>query len=141
MKPFCGYNFGDYWAHWLSFAAASDRLPKIFHVNWFRKDSDGRFMWPGFGQNMRVLEWIVRRCRGEAEAASTPVGRVPHAEDLNLKGISVPPETMEALLHIDVGAWREELASIGQYLHSYGDRTPPALRVEQQRVLRALNDS
>lgn len=141
MKPFCGYNFGDYWAHWLSFAGASDQLPKIFHVNWFRKDSDGRFMWPGFGQNMRVLEWIFRRCRGDAEAASTPVGRVPHAEDLNLEGISVPPETMAALLDVDVAAWREEMASIGEYLDTYGDRTPPALRVEQQRVLRALNDS
>jgi phosphoenolpyruvate carboxykinase (GTP) len=141
MKPFCGYNFADYWAHWLSFAGASGRLPKIFHVNWFRKDSDGRFMWPGFGENMRVLEWIVRRCKNDVGAVETPIGRVPHPGDIDLDGISVEPATMKALLDIDVEAWRGELDAIGEYLESYGDRTPAALRVERQRVARALNDA
>ncbi len=141
MKPFCGYNFADYWAHWLSFTASSEQLPKIFHVNWFRKDSEGRFMWPGFGENMRVLEWIVRRCKEDVGAAETPVGRVPHPGDLNLGGISVEPAAMNALLEIDVAAWRDELAAISEYLDSYGDRTPAALRVEWQRVARALNDA
>jgi phosphoenolpyruvate carboxykinase (GTP) len=141
MKPFCGYNFADYWAHWLSFTASSEQLPKIFHVNWFRKDSERRFMWPGFGENMRVLEWIVRRCKEDVGAAETPVGRVPHPGDLNLGGISVEPAAMNALLEIDVAAWRDELAAISEYLDSYGDRTPAALRVERQRVARALNDA
>ena len=141
MKPFCGYNFADYWAHWLSFGAASGQLPKIFHVNWFRKDGEGRFMWPGFGQNMRVLEWIIRRCKGEVGASDTPVGRVPLAEDFNLEGIDVDPATMDALIEIDVKGWRDELADIGEYLESYGNRTPPALRVEHDRVVRALNDA
>jgi phosphoenolpyruvate carboxykinase (GTP) len=138
MKPFCGYNFADYWAHWLSFAGASDRLPRIFHVNWFRKDADGQFMWPGFGENMRVLEWIVRRCEGDVEADATPVGRVPRAGDLNIGDINVSPETMDTLLEIDVEAWRDELAAIGEYLESYGERTPAALRAEQERVRQAL---
>ena len=141
MKPFCGYNFADYWSHWLSFGAASERLPRIFHVNWFRKDGEGRFMWPGFGQNMRVLEWIIRRCKGDVGAANTPVGRVPHTEDFNLDGISVDAATMDALINIDVEGWRRELADIGEYLESYGDRTPAALRVEHDRVVRALNDA
>ena len=139
MKPFCGYNFADYWAHWLSFAGASDRLPKIFHVNWFRKDAEGGFMWPGFGENTRVLEWIIRRCKGEVDAATTPVGRVPRLGDLNVAGINVSPETMHALLEIDVEAWREELAAIGEYLESYGERTPAALHAEQERVRQALD--
>ena len=139
MKPFCGYNFADYWAHWLSFAGASDRLPKIFHVNWFRKDAEGRFMWPGFGENTRVLEWIIRRCKGEVEADTKPVGRVPRSGDLNVAGISVSPETMDALLEIDVEAWRGELAAIGEYLESYGERTPAALHAEQERVRQALD--
>jgi phosphoenolpyruvate carboxykinase (GTP) len=141
MKPFCGYNFADYWSHWLGFGAGSGRLPKIFHVNWFRKDGDGRFMWPGFGQNMRVLDWIIRRCKGEVGAADTPVGRVPHAEDFKLDGIDVDAATMDALIDIDVEGWRVELADIGEYLESYGDRTPAALRVEHERVVRALNDA
>ena len=141
MKPFCGYNFADYWGHWLSFAAASERLPRIFHVNWFRKDGEGNFMWPGFGQNMRVLEWIVRRCTGDVGAGETPVGRVPRPGDLNVEGIDLPGATLNALLEIDVEGWRDELGEIGTYLDSYGERTPAALRVEQQRVLRALNDA
>jgi phosphoenolpyruvate carboxykinase (GTP) len=138
MKPFCGYNFADYFSHWLSFAGASDRLPKIFHVNWFRKDADNQFMWPGFGENMRVLEWIVRRCKGEVGFAETPIGRMPHPGDLRLDGIEVSTETMRALLEVDVEAWKAEIADIGEYLQSYGERIPAALTAERERVAAAL---
>jgi len=121
MKPFCGYNFADYWSHWLSFSNASDKLPKIFHVNWFRKDQNGKFMWPGFGQNMRVLDW-----------------NMPGPSDLNLDGIDVPMATMEALLDVDCEAWKAEIADIGEYLDSYAERTPAALKAELQKVADAL---
>jgi phosphoenolpyruvate carboxykinase (GTP) len=138
MKPFCGYNFADYWAHWLSFEGASDKLPKIFHVNWFRKDDRHHFMWPGFGENMRVLEWIVRRCKGEADFVRTPIGRLPDPHDLNLNGIQVEPATMKALLAVDVDDWKAELADVGEYIDSFGERTPPELKAEWERVAAAL---
>jgi len=141
MKPFCGYNYGDYWAHWLDFAEDDGKLPKIFHVNWFRKDADGRFMWPGFGENMRVLEWIIQRCKGEAGYVETPIGRMPRKADLNLAGIDVADDTLAALLEVDSAAWSEEMQEIGNYLDSYGDRTPAALRAERDRVAAALKDA
>ena len=140
MKPFCGYNFGDYWAHWLSFEGRASRLPKIFHVNWFRKDEEGRFMWPGFGENMRVLEWILRRCKGETGARETAVGLLPESDGIDLTGIDTSTETLAELLAVDPAAWRSELEDIGRYLDGYADRTPPALREVQQDVLRALSD-
>ncbi|RPH99613.1 MAG: phosphoenolpyruvate carboxykinase (GTP) [Lysobacterales bacterium] len=139
MKPFCGYNFADYWAHWLSFEGVSDKLPKIFTVNWFRKDAGHRFMWPGFGDNMRVLEWIVRRCKSEVGAVHTPIGRMPDPADINLDGIRVAPATMRALLDVDIDAWKAELAEVGEYIRSYGDRTPAALKTEWERISTALN--
>ena len=140
MKPFCGYNFADYWAHWLSFSDASDKLPKIFHVNWFRKNADGKFMWPGFSENMRVLDWVIRRCKGEVEAVDTAIGGMPRPSDLNLEGIDVSAQTLHDLLEVDGEAWKKEIADIGDYLDSYGDRTPAAIKAEQQRVASALAD-
>ena len=141
MKPFCGYNFADYWAHWLSFSDNSDKLPKIFHVNWFRKDENGKFMWPGFGENMRVLEWIVKRSQGEVECVDTPIGKMPEESGLNLDGIDVPAQTMQALLEVDTNAWVNEISEIGDYLDSFGERTPPAIKAEQARVAAALANS
>jgi phosphoenolpyruvate carboxykinase (GTP) len=141
MKPFCGYNYADYWAHWLSFTEFSDRLPKIFHVNWFRKDADGKFMWPGFGENMRVLDWIIKRCEHKVGFLETPIGKMPLPGDLNLDGIDVPAATMEALLEVDTAAWQAEIADIGEYLDSYGDRTPAAIKAEQARVAQALDNA
>jgi len=141
MKPFCGYNFADYFSHWLSFADASDKLPKIFHVNWFRKDENQQFMWPGFGENMRVLEWIIRRCQGTADCVETPIGKLPDAGGLRLDGIQVAEATMAALLEVDVEAWKAEIADIGEYLGGYGDRLPAALEAERERVARALEDA
>ena len=108
-------------------------------MNWFRKDEKHHFMWPGFGENMRVLEWIVRRCKGEVDAVETPIGRVPVAGDLNLDGIEVAPSTMERLLEVDVEAWKAEVAEVGDYLDSYGDRTPPGLKAEWARIVSALD--
>jgi phosphoenolpyruvate carboxykinase (GTP) len=141
MKPFCGYNFADYWTHWLSFSGASDQLPGIFHVNWFRKDEAGNFMWPGFGENMRVLEWIIKRCKGEADAVATPIGKMPLDSDLNLDGIDVTPQTLAGLLEVDQAAWVTELSEIGDYLDSYGERTPAALKAECERVAWALGEN
>ncbi len=138
MKPFCGYNFADYFAHWLSFDQPGARLPKIFHVNWFRKGDDGKFLWPGFGDNLRVLEWILGRCEGKAGAAETPIGYLPRPQDLDLDGLAIDPAALQALLAVDPVAWRTELAGIGEYLDSYGARLPARLRSEQVRIAAEL---
>lgn len=138
MKPFCGYNFADYFAHWLSFDQAGAKLPKIFHVNWFRKGGDGRFLWPGFGENLRVLEWMIRRVEGRAEAVETPIGHLPRAEALNLDGVALSDEAHELLFGFDRAGWQAEFASIGEYLREFGARTPQALRDEQQRIAARL---
>jgi phosphoenolpyruvate carboxykinase (GTP) len=138
MKPFCGYNFADYFAHWLSFDKPGAKLPKIFHVNWFRKGDDGKFLWPGFGDNMRVLEWILGRCNGGEGAEETPIGNLPRAQDLNLDGLDLSHGKLEALLHVDLESWSAEYESIGEYLASYGARMPQALAREQQRIAAQL---
>ena len=138
MKPFCGYNFADYFAHWLSFDSAGANLPKIFHVNWFRKGADGKFVWPGFGDNMRVLEWILNRCKGQAGANDTPIGLLPHRGDLNLDGLELSAAALDTLLEVDHEGWARELVAIGEYLDGYGARLPAALRDEQRRVAAAL---
>ncbi len=134
MKPFCGYNFGDYWAHWLSFAERSNRLPRIFHVNWFRKDTDGRFMWPGFGDNMRVLQWILGRCEGDLGATKTPVGFVPEPDALNLRGLDLDTATVQELLAIDPEVWRQEVDEINTYFDSFNGRVPHGLRQQLSRI-------
>jgi len=138
MKPFCGYNFADYFAHWLSFDGANAKLPKIFHVNWFRKGGDGKFLWPGFGENLRVLEWMIRRVEGTADAVETPIGHLPRAEDLNLDGVALSDEAHDLLFGFDRAGWQAEFASIGDYLQEFGARTPQALKDEQQRIAARL---
>ena len=136
MKPFAGYNYGDYWAHWLSMGAKLKHPPKIYHVNWFRRDADGKFLWPGFGDNLRVLEWIVDRCAGKAGAQETAIGNLPRPEDLDLAGLDLAPGALEQLLSVQTDEWRAEAADIEKYLDEYAPRTPAALR-EQVRSLRA----
>ena len=138
MKPFCGYNFADYFGHWLSFDKAGAKLPKIFHVNWFRKGADGRFLWPGFGDNLRVLEWMIQRVEGKADAVETPIGHLPRAEDLNLEGVALSDEAHDLLFGFDRAGWQAEFASIGDYLAEYGPRLPQALLDEQRRIAQAL---
>ncbi|MSR15665.1 MAG: phosphoenolpyruvate carboxykinase (GTP) [Gammaproteobacteria bacterium] len=134
MKPFCGYNFADYWAHWASFGERSTNLPKIFHVNWFRKDGAGRFMWPGYGDNMRVLKWIVERCEGRADALKTPIGSVPHFDSLDMGGLDLTRATIDALLAIDPEIWTQEVDEIAKYLDSFGERVPAALMRQVARI-------
>ncbi|HET6632975.1 MAG TPA: phosphoenolpyruvate carboxykinase (GTP) [Rhodanobacteraceae bacterium] len=138
MKPFCGYNYGDYFAHWLSFDKPGARLPRIFHVNWFRKDADGKFLWPGFGENLRVLEWMLKRVDGEVDGTETPIGVLPRAADLNLEGTDVSHADIDALLAIDGDGWQEEMDAIGEYLDSYGEHMPARLRSEHAAVVKAL---
>ncbi len=139
MKPFCGYNFGDYFAHWLSFDRPGAKLPKIFHVNWFRKNQQGDFLWPGFGDNLRVLEWILGRCHGHTGATETPIGFLPRIQDLNLHGLNLDPAQLESLLHVDPVAWGEELQGIGEYLADYGEHLPQQLELARQGMADALD--
>ena len=138
MKPFCGYNFGDYWEHWLQFDERSNNLPKMFHVNWFRRDDDGRFLWPGFGDNLRVLRWIIDRCENRADAVETPIGYLPHAEDIDTTGLDMQASDMETLLNVDTASWRDEMQAIGEYLQEYGDRLPQKLSEEHRKILESL---
>ncbi|AXA83396.1 phosphoenolpyruvate carboxykinase (GTP) [Lysobacter oculi] len=140
MKPFAGYNFADYFAHWLSFDNAGAKLPKVFHVNWFRKGEGGDFLWPGFGDNMRVLEWMLKRVAGEAGSIETPIGHLPKLDDINLDGVTLTDEAREKLFGYDRDGWRQEFAGIGEYLDEYGPRMPEALKAEQERIFSALKD-
>ncbi len=139
MKPFCGYNFGDYWQHWLNIGETLSNPPGVFHVNWFRKDREGNFMWPGFGENLRVLEWVIERCRGAADARDTAVGRLPRDGGINTAGLEITPDAMAALLQVDSEGWRRETEEIGDYLRSYGERLPRDLLEELLEVERALD--
>ncbi len=141
MKPFCGYNFADYFAHWLSFDKAGAKLPKIFHVNWFRKGDDGKFLWPGFGDNLRVLEWMIKRVDGTADAVQTPIGALPKLDEINLDGIAMSDEARDKLFGFDRDGWHAEFEGIGRYLDEYGPRMPQALKDEQRRIARTLEQA
>jgi phosphoenolpyruvate carboxykinase (GTP) len=138
MKPFCGYNFADYWAHWLSFEGRVKHLPKVFHVNWFRQDKNGKFLWPGFGDNLRVLSWVIDRCEGRAGAQETPIGYLPRKEDLDLANLNLSADVVHQLLDLDYAAWHEEIDGIGKYLDEFGARMPAALREQYLKVKQAL---
>ncbi|WP_371676935.1 phosphoenolpyruvate carboxykinase (GTP) [Streptomyces sp. NBC_01276] len=129
MLPFCGYNMGDYMAHWVKVAADKDqaKLPKIYYVNWFRKNDAGKFVWPGFGENSRVLKWIVGRLDGTAEGVETPIGVLPTKDSLDLDGLDLPAEDLDFLLTVDKEVWREEAALVPEHLNTYGDHTPKEL--------------
>ncbi|MBP6514469.1 MAG: phosphoenolpyruvate carboxykinase (GTP), partial [Steroidobacteraceae bacterium] len=139
MKPFCGYNFGDYWAHWLSFDRRLPKLPQVFHVNWFRRNAEGKFLWPGYGENLRVLRWIIDRCENRAGAAETPIGYLPRPQDLDMTGLDISPKAVEELLSVNTEAWRTEMHEIGEYLRSFAPRTPPRILDEHADVARRLD--
>jgi phosphoenolpyruvate carboxykinase (GTP) len=138
MKPFCGYNFADYWHHWLSFKDKSAKLPRIFHVNWFKQDQNRRYLWPGFGDNLRVLRWIADRCDERVSALETPIGYVPRKEDLDLSGLKLDGAAVDALLAVDAPVWRKETEAISKYLDQFGDRVPEALRTELKEITARL---
>ncbi len=144
MLPFCGYNMGDYFAHWLEMGnKLGDKAPKIFNVNWFRTDDEGNFIWPGFGDNMRVLNWIIDRCEGKADAVETPIGYVPAPEDIDLTDLDMDIETLKSILKVDKGIWEKEIAEIEEHYKKFGDKLPAEL-VKQLENLKAgiakLND-
>jgi phosphoenolpyruvate carboxykinase (GTP) len=138
MKPFCGYNFGDYWDHWLKIGAALKSPPRIFHVNWFRQNAAGKFLWPGFGENLRVLSWILERCAGRVDAAETPIGYMPHIADLNTRGLDISAEALGELNAVPQAAWRQEIADLRQYLQGFGTRLPGALVKELDELARRI---
>jgi phosphoenolpyruvate carboxykinase (GTP) len=130
MLPFCGYDMAEYFQHWLDVGSKgdADKLPKIFYVNWFRKDDEGNFIWPGFGENSRVLEWVFRRCNGDSEVVETPIGLVPAAGELNVDGLDITEEAMEELLHVDADKLRDEIPQVEEHLARFGDRLPIPVR-------------
>lgn len=129
MLPFCGYHMGDYFQHWIDMGEKlGDKAPKIFNVNWFRLDEDGHFIWPGFGDNLRVLEWIVNRCKGEADAVETAIGYVPKAEDINLEGLDIDIATLKSILEVKNDQWAKEAEGIEEFYKKFGDKLPKELR-------------
>jgi phosphoenolpyruvate carboxykinase (GTP) len=130
MLPFCGYNMADYMKHWLEIGRKGDpeKLPKVFVVNWFRKDDDGNFIWPGFGENIRVLEWICRRTAGEGEAVETPIGLVPPPGDIDTEGLEISGDAMETLLKVDPDEVRQQIHQVESHLAQFGKRLPDEVR-------------
>ena len=144
MLPFCGYNVGEYFSHWLSIgehATHAPKLPRLYWVNWFRKDDDGTFLWPGFGDNSRVVKWIIDRLEGKVDAVDTPIGRVPHAEDLDVSGLGLDPAIVERLLSVDIDAWRREVDLIEDHYANVGERLPAELRDELRDLEKHLDDA
>jgi phosphoenolpyruvate carboxykinase (GTP) len=141
MLPFCGYNMGDYWAHWLRMRAKMSRPPRVFMVNWFRKDRKGRYLWPGYGENFRVLKWILDRVQGRAGARRTPVGLVPALYDLDLSGLDLPAERIEAALAVDADEWRAEMEAAGKFFDTIGSRVPAELRQRHRELVASLDSA
>jgi phosphoenolpyruvate carboxykinase (GTP) len=135
MLPFCGYHMGDYFAHWLEMQSAIGNPPKMFMVNWFRKGTDGKFLWPGYGENMRVLKWVVDRARLRVGGLETPFGWVPKAGDLDLSGLNIASETVDAATHIDLDEWKVELDGQQEFFDLIGDKMPKALRLQRELFL------
>jgi phosphoenolpyruvate carboxykinase (GTP) len=140
MLPFCGYHMGDYFAHWLKVGAATDpsKLPRIYYVNWFRRDEQGKFLWPGYGENSRVLKWVFERVNGTADAVDTPIGRLPAPGSLDVSGLDLPRAELEELLKVDLEGWIAEAPLIKQHFGTFGDRLPQALRDELDRLNQRL---
>ncbi len=138
MKPFAGYNFGHYFAHWLQTGARLARAPRIFHVNWFRQDASGKFLWPGFGDNLRVLNWMLERCAGRLGAQDSAIGLMPHPEDLDIRGLDIDPAVLVELTTVPPEALRREVTDIRAYLQGYGNAAPAALYTELDEVERRL---
>ncbi len=134
MKPFAGYHMADYFGHWIEMGKKIKNPPKIFNVNWFRQDEEGNFIWPGFGDNMRVLDWILKRCRGEADARETAIGYVPYAKDIDLTGLDLSEETLESILSVDKSRWSAEADEIAEYYKQFGDRLPKELEESLQTL-------
>jgi phosphoenolpyruvate carboxykinase (GTP) len=139
MLPFCGYNMADYFGHWLEMGKRIPHPPKIFHVNWFRRGTDGKFLWPGYGENVRVLKWILERVEGRGAAEETPVGFVPTRNALTLDGLKISPETIDELLRVNAEDWEDDLADSKEFFDKFGNRLPRELREEHGKLSRRLS--
>jgi phosphoenolpyruvate carboxykinase (GTP) len=140
MLPFCGYNMGDYMGHWLEIGEQADpaKLPRLYYVNWFRKDDDGKWLWPGFGENSRVLKWIVDRLEGRVEGVRSPIGVLPAPGELDLDGLDVPQRDLDLLLSVDPDVWSEEAALMPEYFAQFGDHLPAAITQEHTALVERL---
>jgi phosphoenolpyruvate carboxykinase (GTP) len=134
MLPFCGYNMGDYFNHWLNIGTRLKHPPKIFNVNWFRLDEEGRFIWPGFGENIRVLKWIIERVHNKVPARETPMGRVPDIKDLDLMGLDIDRTKLEKILEVKPGEWAGELNDIDRFLSQFGTHLPKEIKAEYDNI-------
>jgi phosphoenolpyruvate carboxykinase (GTP) len=140
MLPFCGYNMGDYFKHWINIGAKSteDKLPKIFYVNWFRKTADGKWLWPGYGENSRVLKWVFERVSGKGKAKETPIGFMPTEDAIDTNGLNIGAADMKDLLNVNQDEWKDELASIREHYAKFGDRLPAELIKELEGLEKRL---
>jgi phosphoenolpyruvate carboxykinase (GTP) len=140
MLPFCGYNMADYFGHWLRIGSKGNEsnLPKIFFVNWFRRDEDGRFLWPGYGENSRVLKWVFERVQGSATAVETPIGFLPTPKDLDTSGLDIESGDLETILSVDINGWREAVPQIREHYASFGDKLPNQLNAALDALDKSL---
>jgi phosphoenolpyruvate carboxykinase (GTP) len=137
MKPFCGYNMGDYFQHWLDMGdRLGSKAPRIFYVNWFRKNREGKWLWPGYGDNSRVLKWMCERVDGKVAGRKTPIGILPQDGELDLSGLSIPAQDLSELMRVDAEAWKGEVPDIEKHFRQFGDRLPPRLTAQ----LKALKE-
>jgi phosphoenolpyruvate carboxykinase (GTP) len=140
MFPFCGYNMADYFRHWLAMGQRMQKAPKIFHVNWFRMDEQGKFLWPGYTENLRVLEWIIDRCNNKVPAVKTPIGYLPRSEDIDMTGLNCPASTLARLLEIDNGEWLNELKVIKTFFQQFKRDLPTELWSEFEALEKRLKE-
>ena len=139
MLPFCGYNMGDYFAHYLKIGEREGaKLPRIYYVNWFRTDENGKFLWPGYGENSRVMKWIFERCDGKVHAVDTPIGRLPEPKDLDTRGLDLPAANVAKLLSVDVDGWLAEVPLIDSYFAQFGEHLPQGMRDEVANLTQRL---
>ena len=138
MLPFCGYNMGDYFRHWLAMGKKMKKPARIFHVNWFRQDARGKYLWPGFGENLRVLEWVIDRCNGRVDAVRSPIGYLPKQESINLTGLDLPKSAMKGLLAVDRGEWIADLDDLAKFVKQFGKRLPKELLTEDASLRKRL---
>ena len=141
MKPFCGYHYGDYWAHWLRVGSQLKNAPRVFHVNWFRQDQNGKFLWPGFGDNLRVLAWMLERCDGRAAAAETAIGWMPAPGAINTNGLTLRDGALQELSAVPRDAWLGEVSNLREFFQEYAPRVPAELTAQLDELERRLKAS
>jgi phosphoenolpyruvate carboxykinase (GTP) len=138
MLPFCGYNMGDYWGHWLSMSQRATHPPKIFRVNWFQRNEQGKFIWPGFGENLRVLRWVIERCKGGNDAEETAIGYVPKVSALNGGDLKISKSDLKQLIAVDRDGWKNNLRSQSEYFDNFGDHLPAGIKEEHKALANRL---